>query len=554
MTVRLLKPYAQRPVGAIATFDASTEAGMIEAKQASADLTGGFEYFLPRPGMKLQVPQIAVGSLTLRPAEQAPAVLPEGQVLNVSGIAGTVGKVHRLDPTGGNTPLQSWTIGAGALAPIGGYAGEQRFLLTCSAGIIDATVQNGAATALQPRSGLLAAQLAAAPRNRLLVAPMGAETQTYVNFATFTWLMILQVDVPYDAARPILFNAAANDIPGLVCCAAAGVNAADKTGNTLTWVASTFAGAATGTQKAGAADRPSVTAPDFIPVAAVPRTDGGPGYLLYLRVCVPTGGTLTSSLSINTDLVQLNSLGSGMMYSNRAGGDFVSTGQAAYNPGASRGDSPIWGVELIVRGQAVSILNAGDSITRAQASAEFKSQNMFQVAAKRLSMTKASIPISNANCGWSGQKSIQYFARLSDLLAVVRPTMAVYAPFSPNDDPGTGTLTQPMVDGMRWRVSQFVDVCRAAQIIPVLWTGLPALKGWNVASDNRRKAFNAELLSLYGKVAVVTDFDAVLSDGASPAAIIAGMSDGTHPYDNAMKLLADRFETDVLAPALKLLS
>ena len=52
MTVRLLKPYAQRPAGAIASFDPSTEAGMIESKQASADLTGGFEYFLPRPGLK----------------------------------------------------------------------------------------------------------------------------------------------------------------------------------------------------------------------------------------------------------------------------------------------------------------------------------------------------------------------------------------------------------------------------------------------------------------------------------------------------------------------
>ena len=50
MTIRLLKPYAQRPVGAIATFDASTEAAMIDAKMASADLTGGFEHFVPRPG------------------------------------------------------------------------------------------------------------------------------------------------------------------------------------------------------------------------------------------------------------------------------------------------------------------------------------------------------------------------------------------------------------------------------------------------------------------------------------------------------------------------
>lgn len=117
---------------------------MIEAKQASADLTGGFEYFLPRPGLKLQVPQIAVGSLSLRAAEQAPAVLPEGQVLYVSGGMGTAGKVHRLDLAGSNTPLQSWAIGAGMLAPIGPYAGDQRFLVTCSTGSVEATVGNAA--------------------------------------------------------------------------------------------------------------------------------------------------------------------------------------------------------------------------------------------------------------------------------------------------------------------------------------------------------------------------------------------------------------------------
>ena len=51
-----------------------------------------------------------------------------------------MGKLHRLDPAGGNTPLQSWAFGAGALAPIGPYAGEQRVLITCSAGSITATV------------------------------------------------------------------------------------------------------------------------------------------------------------------------------------------------------------------------------------------------------------------------------------------------------------------------------------------------------------------------------------------------------------------------------
>ena len=74
--------------------------------------------------------------------------LPEGQVLNISGSVGTVGVAYRLDPVlGGTNSLQSWTIGAGALAQIGPYPGLQRFLLTCSVGRVDAAVNAAAALA-----------------------------------------------------------------------------------------------------------------------------------------------------------------------------------------------------------------------------------------------------------------------------------------------------------------------------------------------------------------------------------------------------------------------
>lgn len=114
---------------------------MIAAMTATADLTGGFEYFIPRPGLRLEAPQIAVGSLSLRAAEQAPVFLPEGQVLNVIGAAGAVGKVNRLDPAGGPSILQSWVVGTGALAVIGPFVGQQRFQVTCSVGSIVASSQ-----------------------------------------------------------------------------------------------------------------------------------------------------------------------------------------------------------------------------------------------------------------------------------------------------------------------------------------------------------------------------------------------------------------------------
>ncbi|PLY41165.1 hypothetical protein CSZ94_17190 [Janthinobacterium sp. ROICE36] len=76
--------------------------------------------------------------------------LPEGQVLNVSGGPGTTGVVYRLDQAlGGTNSLQSWPVGSGALAPIGPYAGEQRFLVTCSAGSINIGVENAVLAAPQ---------------------------------------------------------------------------------------------------------------------------------------------------------------------------------------------------------------------------------------------------------------------------------------------------------------------------------------------------------------------------------------------------------------------
>ena len=69
--------------------------------------------------------------------------LPVGQVLNISGGPGTAGVVYRLDPVlGGTNSLESWPVGAGSLASIGPYAGQQRFLATCSTGSVDVAMKS----------------------------------------------------------------------------------------------------------------------------------------------------------------------------------------------------------------------------------------------------------------------------------------------------------------------------------------------------------------------------------------------------------------------------
>lgn len=133
MTVRLLKPYVGRPAGAITSvLDASTEAGLIAAGQASADLTAGVKYYVPKPGLARQAKQIATGSVSLKIEEQCVCTLPEGQVLKITGGTGAVGEATRAGTS------DKWAIGAGTIT-IGPYSGAQRIPITCSAGSIDAT-------------------------------------------------------------------------------------------------------------------------------------------------------------------------------------------------------------------------------------------------------------------------------------------------------------------------------------------------------------------------------------------------------------------------------
>ncbi|KQQ32001.1 hypothetical protein ASF61_16845 [Duganella sp. Leaf126] len=156
-----MKPYAQRPANAIVTFDAGVEVGLIAAGKATADLTGGVRYFMPRPGLVLQAKQVAVGAVALQAEEQTTITLPEGQVLLISAAASTAGAVSRAGSS------DTWSVAAGALAPIGPYAGMQRFLITCTTGAIAATVREavlaatGAAVATIAGTGVVGQPLTA---------------------------------------------------------------------------------------------------------------------------------------------------------------------------------------------------------------------------------------------------------------------------------------------------------------------------------------------------------------------------------------------------------
>lgn len=121
--------------------------------------------------------------------------LPEGQALNVSGGAGTAGVVYRLDPVlGGTNSLQSWSVGAGSLAAIGPFAGQQRFLVTCSTGIIAATMADAVLAPALPLMQL-------SPLARMRIAGQVGETAAGTTFTAHT---TIQAPAHFDAVQIII--------------------------------------------------------------------------------------------------------------------------------------------------------------------------------------------------------------------------------------------------------------------------------------------------------------------------------------------------------------
>lgn len=567
MTVRLLKPYAQRPVGAIATFDASTEAGMIEAKQASADLTGGFEYFLPRPGLKLQVPQIAVGSLTLRPAEQAPAVLPEGQVLNVSGIAGTVGKVHRLDPTGGNTPLQSWVVGAGVLAPIGPYAGEQRFLLTCTTGAVQADVRNGGAAGPRMAGGVQGGTVSRTALTSLRYEALSKSLPSAANLKAFNQTLNLQPNMftscvkkeeeaPFTAMRLVAVNRGAVPISAVSALVGTSETADFSTSQRLSAPtingisyaalqggtdvnglrAVTWGGAASSPIAAGATAQ-KIALSDWTPKLSVPRADGGVRPFSIVRPSIDGTIQAVPYQSYYTSILQTPQpamRGRIIQASNAVGADGVSNPALTMNAAVLPTAILCLEVFPILRYTVpvCSVWISADSTGDASGLVADHISNWMTRAAYDLSTPDRPVVPSNMAC--SNINSQTYIQVCRDWLAagVPAPSVLIMAPASVNDS-GYDLNFQER------HCSQAIEAAKLCvdYKIPYLFMyGLLPNDGSTLAQDNVRKATNARLKAIADRIgATWLDFSG-LGDGASPERFVTKYKfDALHPNELAIE-------------------
>jgi hypothetical protein len=233
---------------------------------------------------------------TIKVGESAKTItLPEGKALILNGAAGAVGMAYLLDPVlGGTNSAKTWAVGTGAPAPIGPYANSQKIMLTCSAGSIDATMQDAvlnvptAAAAATPAS--TPPPLSTIARQRIY----GVVSNATVNACMHE---IRQAPEHYDAVKVVLTGAASvpeNAFKVGVSPSAAyndGFHPVDATGAVIAPIVGTFGstnltdfrntgggaptGVVTGTsgQNADFTLIEGMLQTDWIPCKSLPRTD-----------------------------------------------------------------------------------------------------------------------------------------------------------------------------------------------------------------------------------------------------------------------------------------
>lgn len=354
-----------------------------------------------------------------------------------------------------------------------------------------------------------------------------------VNLATGTTFQITtELQTDFDAIQIIFANADEyfSYSAAAMSCAVLS-SATDLNGASASWKTVTNNSQARLHERISpGAGRIGYTLSDVIPIASVPRIDGGTKPLLAVRAymspgLIPVVGNGTDSFTnwaTRTD---------GRLWAMRSQAIDGITVPANFTTTTNISQSPIVGVRYLSRGRVVNVMVVGDSITDGRGT--YLGEGFGLPVVEQLN--SSGLAFEYSNCGWSGQASSTYAARALDIIEQgIAPDILIFPSGSPNDaDP----LTQAKFDlGAFWR-NRVISTCEEHGIIPILWTMLPcssAVHDWN-ASDSLRRDDNARAITMRDRGIFVADTATALSaglDGDGQTIPKSGsLVDGIHPGD-----------------------
>lgn len=156
--------------------------------------------------------------------------------------------------------------------------------------------------------------------------------------------------------------------------------------------------------------------------------------------------------------------------------------------------------------------------------------------------------VSFCNGGWGGQTSANFYQRGLLEIPLIRPNVVVIQPYSNND----GTPTQTLANAHYGRMRAMCDYVRRYGGVPILWTQTP-----DAATTGTTEAFRVDIntriraAAATGQILMI-DADAAVTDGASPARLLAGYATDSFHYNNAGHAAISAVAQPVLRRALNM--
>jgi lysophospholipase L1-like esterase len=262
-------------------------------------------------------------------------------------------------------------------------------------------------------------------------------------------------------------------------------------------------------------------------VSSIARTDNATRPpILMARIYAATTGGLTSGTPSGAEIDAFNTA----LSPARRWASFWRSGDAVSAPATftapTKGLPAIAAVEFQHAVNVKTIAAGGDSIVQGVAGTAVY-LSWAQRAAAALSTLSA--PVSAVNCGFQGQTVEQALASLDAYVSVMRPHIVCVPCYSVNNTQTAPALAAALNAGLA-----FANKCQRSGMQPVLFTGLPS--NLSAGTDALRLATNT---SIRNAGFPFIDFDAALSDGATPARIsVANNSgDNVHPNETGQALM-----------------
>jgi len=345
--------------------------------------------------------------------------------------------------------------------------------------------------------------------------------------ATRTWQHILAAPSKFYAVRVGYKNPLTSTITidkTNITASTTYVASGDPTGG-ATPVNVLFSGSASVTLAAAASvAEETITMSDWTAVAPLAWTGVTNGRALaYIRSYIALSGYTYISQS-NLANYPDNVVGGMIRQASFANGDYIATPTGFVGTGSNAVGLPMV-VEFRDISGSVRIASLGDSTYNCSTFTDGGQFNNWGEQACRYLNAIGTRYYSFANFGWASQSLATYAARLPSILTANKYDVVVIQTFSPNSAPST----QAGLDADINRVLDMIAQVRTAGAIPILSSGIPAV-ALNSTTDALRKQSNTTFSSIASAMRIQwVDIDSSVSDGASPARLLATVSsDGTH--------------------------